>query len=189
MKKLPEIRHPQDQDIEDWLEATDDVIPFKQPVEKPQSPLIIDEIKSSLCVEGLYNPNSFTELKVGNTDNIDKNSAEKFLKGKYKIDAQLDLHGQTEKQAFLAVEGFIKNSYMRNHRCVLIITGKGVRKDDDPWYESKGVIKEALPSWLNHPDIRPFILSISYAKQEDGGSGAMYVLLKRQRGSHPSKKF
>ena len=78
---------------------------------------------------------------------------------------------------------------MRNHRCVLIITGKGVRKDDDPWYESKGVIKEALPSWLNHPDIRPFILSISYAKQEDGGSGAMYVLLKRQRGSHPSKKF
>ena len=189
MKKLPKIKHLQDEDIDAWIEATGDITPLKQPAEKPQAPLIIDEIKPSMQLDGLYNSNSFAELKIGNTDNIDKNSAEKFIKGKYKIDARLDLHGQTEKQAFLAVESFIRNSYVNRHRCVLIITGKGIRKDDDPWYESKGIIKEALPSWLNHPDIRPFILSMAYAKQEDGGSGAMYVLLKRQRKLYQSKKF
>ena len=189
MKKLPEIKHFQDQDIEAWIEATDDITPIKQPEEKPQAPLIIDEIKPSIQLEGTCNSNSFTELKVGNTDNIDRNSAEKFTKGKYKIDARLDLHGQTEKQAFIAVENFIYNSYVNNYRCILIITGKGIKKDNDPWYKSKGIIKEALPSWLNHPEIRPFILSMTYAKQEDGGSGAMYVLLKRQRKSHQSKKF
>ncbi len=189
MKKLPKINQPQNEDIKAWFDVTDDVIQFKQPDEKPQSPLIIDEIEPSLCLEGVYNSNSFTELKVGNTDSIDRNNAEKFIKGQYKIDARLDLHGQTEKQAFLSVEEFIRNSYINNYRCVLIITGKGIKKNNDVWYENKGIIKEALPSWLNHPDIRPFILSIAYAKQADGGSGALYVLLKRQRKLQPTKKF
>jgi DNA-nicking Smr family endonuclease len=67
---------------------------------------------------------------------------------------------------------------------VLIITGKGQKDGSMPWYETRGVIREALPSWLNLPEIRPFILSMSPATQADGGSGAMYVLLKRHRTSN-----
>ena len=118
---------------------------------------------------------------LGNVDNLDGKTAEKFRKGQYKIEAKLDLHGLKEKQAFEAVKDFILKAYLHKKRCVLIITGKGIKKDDEPWYEAKGVIREALPAWLNNAEIRPFILSMTPAKVEDGGSGAMYVLLKRQR--------
>lgn len=179
MKKLPDSIEPKDLDA--WEEVISDINPMSQPLEKPSAPLIIDDIMPSLKTEGLYNQNSFNRLEVGNTDNIDRNTADKFIKGEFKIDAKLDLHGRTEKQAFSAVEDFIKNCYVKGCRCVLIITGKGQNDENRPWYEAKGIIRTALPNWLNHYNIRPFILSIASAKPEDGGSGAFYVLLKRKR--------
>ena len=188
MKKLPEIKDvPEDIDL--WFEEISGVKVFDQPDEKPFAPLVINEVKASLQCEGLYNQNSFNQIDLGNTDNIDKNTASRFVKGNYKIEAKIDLHGYTEKGAFQAVADFIKNCNIQNKRCVLIITGKGIKKDDDPWYEAKGVINQALLNWINHPDIRPFILSIAQAKQSDGGSGAFYVLLKRQRKLNKSEVF
>lgn len=179
MKKLPESCPPSD--IEAWLEEVEQVKPVRQPEEKPSVPLVINEVSPSLTMKGVYNPNSFAELTVGNMDNLDKNTAEKFRKGRFKIEARLDLHGRTEKEAFAAVTDFIRNSYVQGKRCVLIITGKGTKKEDDAWYEAKGIIREALPKWLNHADVRPFVLGMSPALPADGGNGAMYVLLKRKR--------
>ena len=187
MKKLLNSQQPKD--IDAWIAEMEEVKPLPQPEEKPSAPLIINEIKPSLTMGGVYNQNSFTELAVGNTDNLDKNTAEKFRKGQFKIEARIDLHGRTEKEAFAAVEDFVKNSYICGRRCVLIITGKGIKREDDAWYEAKGIIREALPKWLNHPDIRPFVLSMSPALPADGGSGAMYVLLKRKRDLNQIEKF
>ena len=102
MKKLPDIKKLPE-DIALWYEETQDVEVLNQPDERPQPPLILNEIQPSLRCEGLYNQNSFTEITLGNTDNIDKNTATKFVKGNYKIEARLDLHGYTEKGAFLSV--------------------------------------------------------------------------------------
>lgn len=187
MKKLPECSKPQD--LEAWAAEVKSIKPLKQPEERPLAPLVISEIEPSLCLEGVYNPNSFTPLQPGNTDNLDKNTAEKFRKGQFKIEARLDLHGRSEKEAFAAVEDFIQHCYSRRKRCVLIITGKGIQPKNEVWYEHSGIIKEALPVWLNHPEIRPFILCMSYALPADGGSGAMYVLLKRQRQLEQPQKF
>ena len=188
MKKLPEI-NKDPEDIDFWRSEIEGIKAYNQPQEKPQPPLIIKEIEPSLRCEGLYNQNSFNEITLGNTDNIDKNTATKFVKGDYKIQARLDLHGYTEKGAFSAVMDFVKDSYIKKKRCVLIITGKGLKDDDKPWYETTGVINQALLGWLNNPEIRPFILSVSQAKQSDGGSGAFYLLLKRQRQSNKSEIF
>lgn len=179
MKKLPEVKSPQD--IDAWQQEIEGIIPINQPEERPSSPLIIEDIVPTPKMEGLYNSNSFTFLNVGDISNIDKNTAEKFIKGQFKIEARLDLHGFSEKDAFSEVVHFISSSYAKKLRCVLIITGKGSKNENDAWYETKGIIKEALPMWLNNPEIRPFVLSMSYAKPTDGGQGAMYVLLKRQR--------
>lgn len=179
MKKLPEGKAPRDIDV--WHQEVEGIKAFTQPDEKPSAPLVINDITPSANLKGLYNSNSFKFLSIGDISNLDKNTAEKFTKGQFKIEARLDLHGFTEKEAFSAVVDFILNSYTQKQRCVLIITGKGIKNENDAWYEPKGVIKEALPVWLNSPEIRPFILSMSYAKQTDGGQGAMYVLLKRQR--------
>ncbi len=188
MKKLLEINNIPE-DIDFWYAEVDGMEAYDQPQEKPQAPLIIKEIKPSLKGEGLYNHNSFNEITLGSTANIDKNTATKFVKGNYQIDARLDLHGYTEKGAFSAVTDFIKNCYIQRKRCILIITGKGLRDDNKPWYETTGVINQALIGWLNNPEIRPFILSVAQAKQSDGGSGAYYILLKRQRNSNKSEIF
>lgn len=188
MRKLPEIKHLPE-DVELWYEETQDVEAFIQPQEKPMHPLIVKEIQPTPQYEGLYNANSFNEIILGNTDNIDKNTASKFVKGNYKIEARLDLHGYTEKGAFSAVLEFIKDSYIQKKRCILIITGKGLKDDKRPWYETKGIINQALMGWLNNPEIRPFILSVSQAKQSDGGGGAFYVLLKRQRNLNKTEIF
>ena len=71
MRKLPEIKHLPE-DVELWYEETQDVEAFIQPQEKPMPPLIVKEIQPGLRCEGLYNTNSFNEIILGNTDNIDK---------------------------------------------------------------------------------------------------------------------
>ena len=179
MKKLPECNIPDD--LDSWFEEISEIKQLKHTDELPTSPLIIKEIEPSLCGKGFYNHNSFNKLEIGDTNNIDKKTATRFLKEQFKIDAKLDLHGYREKEAFEIVQDFLTSCYIKGMRCLLIITGKGIKKDKDPWYETKGIIKEALPRWLNHPDIRPMVLSVAQAKQEDGGSGAFYILLKRQR--------
>ncbi len=187
MKRLPECQAPQDTDA--WEEEIKGITPLPQPEEKPEAPLILKDVSPSPKMENVYNRQSFSFLQVGDTSNLDKNTAAKFRNGLFKIEARLDLHGQTEKQAYLAVLNFIRDSFALKRRCVLIITGKGLKKDDDYWYEPKGIIKEALPAWLNHDEIRPFILSICHAQVKDGGDGAMYILLKRQRTLQQTEEF
>ena len=177
LKKLPEIDTKKDDDA--WQSEIADVKPFINIEERPQKPLVIDEITSKLSDEGLYNHNSFKELKIGEVADIDGNLAQKFISGNMKIEARLDLHGLREKQAFTKVVEFIKTSYSLKRRCVLIITGKGEKSDE--WWETKGVIKQSFPQWLNNTDIRPYLLGVAQAKQSDGGGGAFYCLLKRQR--------
>ena len=132
MKKLPDQIKPQD--IDAWEEEISTVRQLSRPEEKPTAPLVLDEVSPSLRMEGVYNANSFKPLVVGNTDYLDRATADKFRSGRFKIEARLDLHGRTEKEAFAAVTDFIRSSFSQNRRCVLIITGKGTRKEDDAWY-------------------------------------------------------
>ena len=109
MKKLPEAEAPED--IEAWFEEVEDIKTIKQPEEKPQTPLILKPVEPSLNEKGLYNPNSFNFLEIGNTDNLDGKTAEKFRKGQFQIESRIDLHGLKEKEAFEAVKNFIKKAF------------------------------------------------------------------------------
>lgn len=109
----------------------------------------------------------------GNYADIDRNTAERFRKGNYPIDATLDLHGMTAQKAQAALVRFIGAHYTRQSRCLLVITGKGTK--------GEGVLKKALPGWLAHEDMAPMILAFDAAKAKHGGSGAFYVLLRRNR--------
>jgi len=135
-------------------------------------------------------PPSPPALVPGKFAGIDRNSSEKFRKGKMAVDAKLDLHGMTQNQAHSAVTRFVAGQQAAGARCVLIVTGKG--KAGDPFAPksapqrftmsaSRGVLKDALPRWLNEPSLRPYILAISPAGRGHGREGAMYVLLKRRR--------
>lgn len=130
----------------------------------------------------VYCGTMLSDIKIGNMDNIDAKTAKKFKRGNFKIEAELDLHGYNENQAFDAVCNFIKSAYLQKKRCISIITGKGIHKnDEDDIFVSRGVLKDRVPQWLNLPDIRPLILSVFHPEHLKGGEGALHILLRRHR--------
>ena len=114
---------------------------------------------------------------------IDKNTLRKFKREEFAIEATLDLHGKTEAVAFAAVDDFVARSYTAGKRCIVIITGKclNVHTDDYDVLASRGVLKKLVPEWLNLPHLKAMILSYKHPSARLGGSGALYILLRRQR--------
>ncbi len=108
---------------------------------------------------------------------MDGSLAKRFKREEYRAEAVLDLHGVTEKAAFDMVCDFIKSSYDRNKRCVMIITGKGW---DDMPFSGKGVLRKAVPEWLSHSEISPLILAFKNPSEPLGGAGALYILLRKK---------
>jgi DNA-nicking Smr family endonuclease len=80
----------------------------------------------------------------------------------------------TREVAYQALVEFLQRHYARQSRCLLIITGKGSA-------ETGGVLRAALPRWLDEPGIKSLILALDVARPKHGGSGAYYVLLRRKR--------
>jgi DNA-nicking Smr family endonuclease len=116
-------------------------------------------------------------LEHGDTPGIDKRTAARFKRGLMPIEATLDLHGHTRDSAQSALTAFLQAHQAAGRRCVLVITGKGLKGEN--W--SPGVLRESVPGWLNAPPLRGIVLSFAYAQPQHGGSGALYVLLKRNR--------
>ena len=106
---------------------------------------------------------------------IDNASARRLTKGNYEIDARLDLHGKTEAEAHKALQQFILSNSRQGARTVLVITGKGAK--------GQGVLRRKVPEWLHDYPLKPHIIALSYASSKDGGSGALYVRLRRDRQS------
>ncbi len=178
MKQIKNDAEPADTDV--WLEAVKDIKKLPEAEAKPQAPLIIDEIEARVNYADAYSGNCLEPLKTGELPNIDRRTADRFKRGEMPIERRLDLHGYKETEAYAEVCKFIKDAYLAGCRNVLIITGKGLKRETDDIFETKGIIKERVPQWLNTQELRPLILGINYALPKDGGEGALYVLLRRQ---------
>jgi DNA-nicking Smr family endonuclease len=113
------------------------------------------------------------DISHGRAAGIDRRSAERLSRGRLPIEGRLDLHGMTQAAAVERLAEFIARSEAAGKRCVLVITGKGLA--------SGGVLRDQVPRWLNLPPNRARVLAFDYAQQQHGGSGALYVLLKRRR--------
>lgn len=114
-------------------------------------------------------------LSHGSRDGLDRRKAERLSRGKLPIEANLDLHGLRQDEAHRRLESFLADCQAAGKRCVLVVTGKGLHK------EEAGVLRSAVPRWLNEAPNRARVLSFDYAQQKHGGTGALYVLLRRRR--------
>jgi DNA-nicking Smr family endonuclease len=136
-------------------------------------------------------PSGPPPLVPGALAGLDRRSGERLRKGQIPVEAKLDLHGMTQEGAHAEVVRFVEAQHAAGKRCVLIVTGKGGRADDPlrpkampprfTFSSGRGVLKEALPRWLNEPRLRLHIIAVQPASRAHGGEGAMYVLLKRKR--------
>lgn len=113
---------------------------------------------------------------------MDQKAFGKLRKGKLRPEARIDLHGMTQAQAQPALVGFILRAHGQRKRLVLVITGKGkAASDEGPIPVRRGVLRHAVPQWLRSPPLDRAVLQITEAHARHGGSGALYVYLRRQR--------
>lgn len=125
--------------------------------------------------ESLLPPADEAQLATGDElsfrrPHISETVLTKLRRGHYAVDAEIDLHGMTGAEAKAALREFVAQAVTRRMSCVRIIHGKGRRSGP------RGpVLKNVVNQWLQRIDC---IQAFGSARQIDGGSGAVYVLLR-----------
>ncbi|MGV6849844.1 MAG: Smr/MutS family protein [Marinibacterium sp.] len=111
---------------------------------------------------------------------MDRKAYGRMRRGKLTPEARIDLHGMTLDRAHPALTRFILAAHANGLRLVLVITGKGQSPTGSP-DRPRGVLKRQVPDWLARPPLSRAVLQISQAHVSHGGSGALYVYLRRER--------
>jgi DNA-nicking Smr family endonuclease len=120
---------------------------------------------------------------------FDRRSYRKVSTGKVAIDATLDLHGLQRDDAHARLRAFLRNSQAQGHRMVLVITGKGGATETGDYlsrtlgHPERGILRRKVPQWLEEAEFSGIVLRYSAASRNHGGSGALYVQLRKARGT------
>ena len=115
-------------------------------------------------------------------ENFNPQDSRNLSSGKQSIEGIIDLHGHRQAEAEQALRTFVKRAQADGKKFILVITGKGQHKDDpDRPFElgapEPGVLRRKVPNWLD--DMPETVVSYKTAHKNHGGSGALYVRLRR----------
>lgn len=113
----------------------------------------------------------------GSNSKINPQLLQALEQGLFPIQDYIDLHGLGAEEALRQVEDFLQQSRAKGLRHVLIVHGKGKNSSG-----GESVLKETLSRSLCHKRFARWVLAFSNALSQDGGTGAMYVLLKTWQG-------
>ncbi|MEA2102877.1 MAG: Smr/MutS family protein [Thermodesulfobacteriota bacterium] len=117
------------------------------------------------------------EYIEGHVIPIDPRTLSRLKSGSFAIQDHLDLHGLNLEEASSALNLFIQNTCAMGMRSLLVIHGRGLTSPGAP------VLKAGVVKWLTSKGLSRLVLAFCSAKPCDGGTGALYVLLKKR----PSK--
>ncbi len=115
------------------------------------------------------------EYVEGGVSGINPVILNKLRCGEYSYQDFVDLHGLNKTEARDKVARFLQESSKKGYRCVLIVHGRGLHSDN-----KEPVIKNYIRSWLCKGRIGRMVLAFSSARACDGGTGALYVLLRKK---------
>lgn len=121
---------------------------------------------------------------------LDRRLSQRLARGQIEVEATLDLHGHSQERAYTVLLDFLARARSRGLRCALIITGKGASPyarhtlHGVSFYEvpeRQGVLRGAVPRWLNEEAFRLHASGFQPAHPKHGGGGAFYVWLRKKR--------
>jgi DNA-nicking Smr family endonuclease len=187
----PEKVNPKPSDEEYFLEAMSDVMPLSNeksrvtpdgvqhvvPTHRPSDDEQqgIDHLHALVSGAITMDISFSDEYMEGAVRGISRKIMKRLKRGQFPYRDYVDLHGLSRHEAEKRVKEFLLKSHKFGHRCVLIVHGRGLNSPD-----SFPVLKEMLPRWLNSGPLRKIVLAFATARPYDGGTGAVYVLLKRR---------
>ena len=104
----------------------------------------------------------------------------KIRRGLLPVDGRLDLHGLRAEEARTALEEFLRDKRADGERCVLVIHGKGAHTSGGAETRtSSGILRGEIAAWLSQGRSSASVAAFATAREDDGGEGAVYVLLRR----------
>ncbi|WP_319466773.1 Smr/MutS family protein [uncultured Pseudodesulfovibrio sp.] len=116
------------------------------------------------------------EFMYGYVRGLDIKTFQQLKAGSLSVAAHLDLHGMTSDQAHESLLFFIRESYLQGHRCVLVVTGRGINSPG-----GQSILRRETETWLTRDPLKRVTLAFCTAQPKDGGAGAIYVLLRKQK--------
>jgi DNA-nicking Smr family endonuclease len=107
---------------------------------------------------------------------LDPRVVSRLRRGEFATQGHLDLHGLIQPDAKAVLGDFILDAVRKGWRAVLVVHGRGLRSPG-----GQPVLKHAVAQWLSHGIIGGYVLAFTTARAYDGGAGAVWVLLRRER--------
>jgi membrane-bound lytic murein transglycosylase A len=172
------------EDVALWREVAHSILPLAKTRPPGTKPSVEPAAKSSPprkkpAAEAVPAPKTSHRPQESS---LDRRALRQLETGKQAIEARLDLHGMRQTQAHRALGAFLRQAQANGHRHALIITGRGREEQATGFYdaEERGILRRAVPRWLQEPEFAGFIVSFSPAPRRLGGEGALYVRLRRK---------
>jgi len=111
-------------------------------------------------------------------DTLDGGWDRRLRQGAVSPDRTIDLHGHTLATAHAALEQALARAVADDVRVLLVVTGKPPRAEA----KGRGLIRASIGDWLGTSGYRDRIAAVRHAHPRHGGSGALYLILRRRRG-------
>ncbi|WP_418765052.1 Smr/MutS family protein [Mailhella sp.] len=122
---------------------------------------------------------STDEYAEGHVVGLDLMIVSQLQSRQFSPEAHIDLHGLNCEQAFQNLVGFFRNAYYKGARTVLVVTGRGLNS-----LNGVPILRSRVQQWLTQDPFKRVVLAFCTAKQEDGGAGAFYVLIRKRKKSY-----
>jgi DNA-nicking Smr family endonuclease len=175
-----------------FLEAMSDVRPLSKgkktfypnpnPDIRPAHPVKDEELEALAHLSDLISGTAEMDITYsdeyieGSVTGFSRKLMRRLKKGQFPIQDYIDLHGLKKQEAEVRIREFLLQSQRQGLRCVLVVHGRGLNSENNI-----PVLKERLPVWLKRGPIKKIVLAFSTARTYDGGTGAIYILLRKQK--------
>ena len=157
------------------------------PLDPPTTHMIVDEDAEVIALlsdlvsgQAPFDITESDEYVEGYRVGLDPRLVSQLRHGEFAVQAHFDMHGMIQSAAKEALKEFIIASVRKGLRTVLVVHGRGLRSPG-----GHSVLKHASAGWLSHGAIGGHVLAFTSARPADGGAGATYVLLKREKSRAP----
>jgi DNA-nicking Smr family endonuclease len=137
---------------------------------------VLAELSDLVAGQGEFDITETEEYVEGARVGLDPRLIVRLRRGEFAVEAYLDLHGMTQPDSKQALTEFIQESVRKGHRTVLVVPGRGLGSPG-----GRPVLKHAAVQCLSHGTLSGYVLGFVTARPTDGGAGALYVLLRRDR--------
>jgi DNA-nicking Smr family endonuclease len=137
-------------------------------------PEALAQLEAFVNGEGCWDPFASGEGVEGAATGRGRAFLRGLRQGEFSVQAHLDLHGLGVAEARAALERFLRDALFQGHTCVRIIHGRGTHSAREP-----GVLKTHVARWLSSRRMSRRVVAFTSARWQDGGGGAVYVLLYR----------